>query len=146
MSKEEIRISKERKDRYGEKLDKLGDLIEELEQWHTGVEDLLSDKPMRKAVYKSFQEAGEIVSDICAMYLSDNDRVLGDDSDNIDKAAGKLFTEDLREQLLEVNGLRNRVVHDYNGFDDRIALNSIENRVKDLRKFEGEVRKWIENR
>lgn len=144
MSERNLELSNERSERYEEKLEKLEELVSDIEDWHIGTESLLKDKPMRKAVYKSFQEAGEILSDVCAMYLSDSDLVLGDDSENIDKAAGKLFSTDIREQLLEVNGLRNRIVHDYNGFDDKVALESIQNRLENLRDFREEVSKWIE--
>ncbi|MFB6245519.1 MAG: DUF86 domain-containing protein [Candidatus Nanohaloarchaea archaeon] len=138
-------ISLEREERYREKLEKLEELIRDLEEWHTGAKDLLKDKAMRRAVYKSFQEAAEVVSDLCAMYLSDAGKVLGDDSDNIEKAAGDLFDSGLRDGMLEVNGLRNRVVHDYNGFDDRTALESIPSRLGDIRSFRQEVEEWVES-
>lgn len=140
-----LEISKERKKRYLEKLEEADELVKDIESWHTGTEDLLEDKAMRKAVYKSFQEVMEVIADICTMFVSDSDKVIGDDSDNIEKASGELFSNDLERNLLEANGLRNRVVHDYNGFDDRIALNSIEKQVENLERFRREAKKWIEN-
>jgi len=140
-----LKLQDQRRERYREKLEKLDESIKDIQNWHTGTEDLLDDRTVRKAVYKSFQEGVEVVNDICAMFLSDSEKVVADDSGNIEKASGELFPREIESALVEANGLRNRVVHDYNGFDDRTALNSIQNRIEGLESFREEVREWIEN-
>jgi len=139
-------LSEERSERYSEKLEELEERVQEIESWYSGTEELLENDMRRKAVYKSFQEAGEIVSDLCAMYASDSGKVVRGTSENISKASGELFDSELEARVAEANSLRNRVVHDYNGFTDRTALKSVENLVSFLEDFQGEVKEWIESK
>ncbi|GAH29231.1 unnamed protein product, partial [marine sediment metagenome] len=41
------------------------------------------------------------------------------------------------------NGLRNRIVHDYNGLDNEIAFNRVIDLLKYLKKFMEEVKEWL---
>jgi uncharacterized protein YutE (UPF0331/DUF86 family) len=140
-------LFKERQNRYRDKLDLLEERIEDVDTWlQDSNEQLLDNKERRFALYKAFQEAVEVITDICAMYLSDTGRGIGDDRDNIEKAGGALYSNEISEELGEANGLRNRVVHDYNGFDAATAVESMANILPALHKFHGEVKAWIENR
>jgi len=138
-----LKLSDERIRRYKDKLDRLDERLDYLDEWIS--EDSLDNIKDRFAVFKAFQESTEIVADICSMYLSDNGKGLGDNRENIVKASGNLFSSDLEEELGEVNGLRNRITHDYgDGFDTDLAVTSLIELIESLERFSHEVREWIE--
>ena len=138
-----LELSDERIRRYKDKLDRLDERLDYLDEWIS--EDSLDNIKDRFAVFKAFQESTEIVADICSMYLSDNGKGLGDNRENIVKASGNLFSSDLEEELGEVNGLRNRITHDYgDGFDTDLAVTSLIELIESLERFSHEVREWIE--
>lgn len=144
MTGEEVDISEERRNRYLDKLDVLEERLDDLEGWMQDPdEELLNNKERRFAVYKAFQEAVEAVTDLCAMYLVDHQHGIGGDSENIGKCGGRLFSEELTRTLIQANGLRNRVIHDYNGFSDQIALKGIRNQTGAMNRFHAEVKGWI---
>lgn len=139
-------LENDRVQRYMDKLDQLDQRIDYIEEW-TDSGELTEDVKLRFAVFKAFQEAAESITDICAMYLSDTGHGVGDDRENIAKAAGKLFDKDFEERLGEVNGLRNRVTHDYGDeFSSDLAVDSIMELVEIMEKFRGKVVEWIESR
>ncbi len=142
----EVNLSEDRENRYRDKLDVLYERLDDIETWRApGVDQLLEHRRDRFALFKAFQEAMEVITDICAMYLADTGRGLGDDRENIQKSAGNLFSDEIAAALLEANGLRNRVVHDYDDFEDRTALESIETVSPGLSRFEQEVRTWLDS-
>lgn len=142
-----MKLSQKRKDRYLEKLDKIEERTEEIQEWFSpGAEVVQGEPQYRLAIYKAFQEAAEAVADLCAMFMADSDRAVGDDYENIEKSSGKIFPESIRSELMEANGLRNRVVHEYNKFEDLKALTSIQNLLPSLERFHEEVRGWIKKR
>jgi len=145
MCVESMDLDNERIMRYRDKIDALDDRLGYIDKWIS--EDGIESIKDRYAIFKAFQESAEIMADICSMYLSDMGKGLGDDRENIFKAAGKLFPEDLEKELGEVNGLRNRVTHDYgDGFDTDLAVESLTELMESLEKFRKEVLEWIENR
>ncbi len=136
-----------RRKRYLDKLDRLEERLGDINGWlEDSNEELLANKERRLAVYKAYQEAVEAITDICAMYLADTGRGIGDDSQNIQKAAGRLFSEGIERKLVEANGLRNRVTHDYNTFDTTLALNSMREQEDAMHTFLTEAKEWINNR
>lgn len=138
----EEKLKRERKDRYVEKLEKITERTKNIEEWlEDGVAPLLQNTERRLATYKAFQEVAEAITDICAMFAADNEMVVSDDYENIDKASGKLFSDEIREKIGAANGLRNRIIHEYNRFEDERALDSLENLLKPIRKFKEEARK-----
>ncbi|MDY6789314.1 MAG: HepT-like ribonuclease domain-containing protein [Candidatus Nanohaloarchaea archaeon] len=142
-----MKLSKERTERYEQKIDKLKERVKDTENWiQDGINSLQKNTERRLAIYKAFQEAVEAMADICAMYLSDSDRVVRDDAENIEKSSGKLFSKELQTSLIEANGLRNRLIHEYNGLENSIALESIDRLLESLEKFTEEVKEWIKNR
>lgn len=54
-----------------------------------------------------------------------------------------ILSEAPARALHEVAGLRNRLVHEYNGLDDEIAIDSARRLAPDLRKACEEVRSWL---
>lgn len=140
---DEVELDEERENRYLDKLDTLEDRLGDIDAWMESPEQLLENRQTQLAVFKTFQEAAEIVADLCAMYLSDTGRGIGDDRSNIEKSAGTLYSDELEGDLGEVNGLRNRIVHDYEDFDEEEAVHSLDGLVPAIDEFEQEVREWI---
>ena len=106
--------------------------------------EILGDRLLRKAIYKEFQEAVEAVSDVCAMVRRGLNSSAKDDYSNIDFLVDKgILEEEMGEKIKEANGLRNRLIHEYDGINDKIACYAIRELIEDLREFSLEVLKWI---
>ncbi len=139
-------LDKERIDRYLEKFEKVKRRSNNLDEWLAGdVESLTGDTERRLASYKAFQEIIEAVTDVCAMFAADNGLSVGDDYENLDKAAGVLYDRDIEKKLERANGLRNRIVHGYDKFEESRALEDMKSLLDALKKFEKDARKWIKN-
>ncbi len=59
------------------------------------------------------------------------------------KQIKKIIPSELKNALKEANGLRNRVVNDYNGIIDKIVYVSIMRLLESLEEFAGVAEKWI---
>ncbi len=67
----------------------------------------------------------EATNDIIAMMLKDSGLLPEEDYANIEKAIKHgILPASLRVLLQEMTGLRNRLVHEYNGLNDRTAKES----------------------
>ena len=55
----------------------------------------------------------------------------------------KILDSSLKSSITEANGLRNRLVHEYNGISDAIALDSIKDLIDDIYKIIKRVKKWL---
>ncbi|KXA96422.1 hypothetical protein AKJ37_05275 [candidate division MSBL1 archaeon SCGC-AAA259I09] len=140
-------MDQERIDRYLEKLLRVRERSGNLEEWLAeGSEPLLTNTERRLATYKAFQEVVEAITDVCAMFAADNEMGVGDDYENLDKAAGRLYDEKIKRGLETANGLRNRIVHEYNKFENRRALENMKGLLKTIKMFEKEARGWIRSR
>ena len=137
----------ERKDRYKSKLKRIHSRLDKIEEWASSVsvEEFSNDLQLRLSVYKAVQEVSEAITDINAMYLSDKDDLVGDNYENLEECSGELFSDEILDDLKRLNGLRNRIVHEYDKIDHSIALNGINNTKDSAAKFEQEVKEWIEN-
>ena len=134
-------------DRYLEKLEKLRLRSGNLEDWLEGdVETLTADTERRLAPYKAFQELFEAITDVCTMFAADSNMSVGDDYENLAKAAGKLYDEEIEGKIQRANGLRNRIVHEYDKFEDFRALRDMKALLSALDRFEKGASKWIGNR
>lgn len=130
--------------RYKEKLDLIEKRLDELTEWK---ESFLSDEKSKLASYKAFQEIVEASMDIIAMIIKDENLVPKDDYSNIDLIAeNKLLTDDLCIALRDMNGLRNRVIHEYNALSDKRALESINNLVSEIIVFMEDVEIWLKEK
>ena len=107
-------------------------------------EAILTDRILRKAMYKEFQEAVEAATDICALVRRSLDSSAQDDYSNVDYLVEReIIPADLGRSLKEANGLRNRLVHEYDGVNDRMAYNSITRLTEALRTFSGVILEWL---
>ena len=135
--------------RYKDKLDMIGERISDIREWLHGynMEEFISDKKTRLAVYKAFQEIVEASFDIAAMLCKDSKITPKDDyanAENLYKA--KILDESLKNALIEANGLRNRIVHRYNKLDDTIAFESIQELLEKFESFTEVVKEWLKKR
>lgn len=132
-----------REQRYFQKIAELEDKIEFIREHLSEEEEFLSNRILRKAIYKEFQEMVEIIADLSAMVVRDKGKVVEDDYSNLERMTKILGSESLLEDLKEANGLRNILVHEYNGVVDKQAYNSIKNLLTSIEKFGVMVEKWI---
>ena len=142
------KISKKRLKRYNDKLEYLNQSIKYLNDWtkNVDVKEFLEDLDMQKkyGIFYAFQITVEIITDITAMIVKDLKVVPKDDYSNIEiLKKKKVITSDLVAKIGEANGLRNRIVHDYNGLDEDLAYSNLLKLVKDLKIFEDETKKWL---
>lgn len=129
--------------RIHEKVETMVERIEFIEE-HLS-EDLMEDRILRKALYKEFQEATEAMADICAMVRRGLNSSAKDDYSNIDFLIEKGIVEKgLGHKLKEANGLRNRLIHEYDGLHDETACHAIIELIADLRAFAVVVLEWTE--
>ena len=135
-------MDKERLLRYKEKISVIVERRDNIRSW-IGEDDVKSNL----AVYKAYQEMIEALTDILAMMLKDMGGLVEDDYSNIEKMKDKGVLDDKQSGLLkEANGLRNRLVHEYNGIKKRIAVESIKRINSQIEVVLEEVRGWIKKR
>lgn len=130
-----------REKRYRGKIELIGLRINEIHQWKPGF--FIEDKD-RLAIYKAFQEIAEACMDLLAMMLKDSKKVPEDDYSNVNWAVNNgLIPKELKDMLFDLNGLRNRITHEYNNLDDRISYDSMFDMLPEIDRFVGVVKEWI---
>ncbi|RLG56944.1 MAG: DUF86 domain-containing protein [Candidatus Hydrothermarchaeota archaeon] len=141
-----IMLSEKRLQRYKDKLNLILLRTDEAKKWlgEKDLEELIYDNKTKLAIYKAFQEIAEASMDIIAMVCKDEKFIPKDDYTNINILfERKILDKELRDILKEFNGLRNVLVHRYNGTDDLRALRSIDSLLQHVEKFVEVVEKWI---
>lgn len=136
----------ERIGRYKDKLNLISERKQDIEDWVSGYDssDFIKDKKTRLAVYKAFQELVEASFDVAAMACKDLKTIPKDDYTNIDLLFEKKFiNSSLKNTLSESNGLRNRLVHRYNGLDDSLAFDSIMEHLTAILDFSEVIEIWL---
>lgn len=139
----------ERKNRYYEKLIHLDKYFNYLNEWLEDIpnlEELENVIPKNLfAVYHAFQLTLEVMADICSMMTKDIANVVKDDYSNFQFLfERKIISKILYKNLKDLNGLRNRVVHDYNGLVDRLSVAGILETREIIPEFKECVQKWLE--
>ncbi len=130
--------------RYMDKISRIKQNIGDIAEWAQDIEDFLSDRKTRLATYKAFQEAVEAATDISAMIIKDEGEIPKDDYTNLGILQDrKIISYELKKALVEANGLRNRVVHEYNGLIEEMAFNSIMRLLDYLKDFAEVAEKWL---
>ena len=135
--------------RYKAKLELLEERLSDIDEWLSGLsyEAFRGDKKTFLAVYKAFQEAVESASDLNAMMASDSKLIVQDDYTNVDKlVSSKLISKETADSLKEATGLRNRLVHEYNGIESKTAFESIKALIPKLTAFSVEVKEWLKSK
>ena len=127
--------------RYGDKLEIISKRMAEIEEWE---EDFADDEKTKLACYKAFQEIVEAAMDVAAMVVKDAGTIPKDDYSNIDLIVGKkIISKNIAKRLIEANGLRNRVVHHYNGLKAKLAHDSMVELLPFFAEFVESVTKWL---
>jgi len=94
-------------------------------------------------MYKEFQELDEIVSDLAAMFVRDESKTVEDDYSNLEKVSKILsLDKSCTDELKRANGLRNVLIHEYNGIIDKQAYESIGAVLEGISVFGKTLRKW----
>lgn len=128
--------------RYRQKISVIEKRKENIKTW---IDE--EDEKSVLAVYKSYQELIESFTDIFAMIVKDMNELVEDDYTNIEKLRERGILSEEQEGLMkEANGLRNRLVHEYNGLERETAVNSIRRINSKLDKVLEKVKKWMKNR
>ena len=139
-------INERRRQRYMQKLAELDDRIYFIKRNLGGEDEFLRNRILRKAMYKEFQELVEIMSDLSAMIVKDNNSIVQDDYSNLDSISRILnLDENLVIDLKMATGLRNVLVHEYNGIIDKQAYESIDTILPSIESFKNKLREWLEN-
>lgn len=145
--KKKINIDDTRLERYIEKLEHFKKLALKLEKWTENVdkEKFVSlDLKEQFGIYHAFQILVEITTDLIAMTVKDLKFKPRDDYSNIKCLKEQNFiSEELSERLRRVNGLRNVIVHDYNGIDEILAFKEINENFYFMKKFYDVMKKWL---
>lgn len=82
--------------------------------------------------------------DITAMAVKDSGLLPSEDFTNANKLLElNIIDNDLLGSLKDANGLRNRVIHEYNGLDQQIAYDSIQGLLPSIGRFIKKVEEWI---
>ncbi|VVB88904.1 Uncharacterised protein [uncultured archaeon] len=80
------------------------------------------------------------------MACKDSKIVPKDDYRNIDSLySQKIIDDSIKKALSESNGLRNRLIHRYNGLEDSIAFESIHALLPEFEYFAEVINKWLKS-
>ncbi len=114
-------MEKERKNRYLEKIQYIMNSIDEIEQVLPSPSGIAL-----KGVFYNLTSSIDACLYLIAMLSKDLGIVPQGDYENIQQLRRHNFIdENLANELIKCNGLRNFLVHRYNGIDDAIVLESI---------------------
>ena len=136
-------ISLERYQRYLDKINLCESRIVHVKKWIS--EDNRELKTIL-ATYKGIQEIIESLTDIISMILKDNKSSVNDDYTNFKKIVETGILNKKDQTILdEANGLRNRLIHNYNGIDDEMAITSFKSLLPSISNIIELLKKWIQN-
>jgi len=116
-------MDEKRERRFYQKLETLEDRLIFIEENFPEIDELIENRVLRKALYKEFQELTDALGDISAMMAKEEGILVEDDYSNLEQLK-TLLKPDVIENLKRANGLRNVLVHEYNGIDDTLAFES----------------------
>lgn len=135
-------ISLERYQRYLDKINLCESRIVHVKKWMS--EDNKELKTIL-ATYKGIQEIIESLTDIISMILKDNKSSVNDDYTNFKKIVERGILNKKDQSILdEANGLRNRLIHNYNGINDEMAINSFKTLLPPISNIIELLNKWIQ--
>jgi len=135
--------------RYKEKLDTIQKRIGQISEWTKkhNKSSFTVDELVKLATYKAYQEAVEASMDIVAMLCKDSKISPKDDYSNIKALIDKgLLKNKIGDDLIDSNGLRNRLVHKYNKVDDDTAFVKILESLPGFERFIDVIEKWMKKK
>lgn len=132
-------MNKDRIKRYKEKITVIETRRNNIFSWISE-----TDEKSVLAVYKAFQEVVDSLTLIFAMMLKDMGEIVEDDYSNIEALERtNLLNQKQAAVMKEANGLRNRLVHEYNGLERQTARISMEEINDEMEDILTKVRSWI---
>ena len=138
-------MDEKRKRRFYQKLETLEDRLTFIEENFPDIDELIGNRVLRKALYKEFQELTEALGDLSAMMTREEGIRVKDDYTNLERLK-PLLELDVIKNLKRANGLRNVLVHEYNGIDDLLAFESVQEVLPSFWVFSSMVREWLKKR
>lgn len=141
-------LNRERIRRYEDKISFITEDLEWLNKWlPADEEEFIADVKTRKAIYKLVQEITDCIMDLVAMMIKDEGRTVQDDYSNLIRMRELgIINVKLEKGLRELDGLRNVLVHRYNGIDDRLAFRSIMGLEDTIREFLKVIKSWLKEK
>ncbi len=136
-------MEENKRKRFFQKLETLEDRLTFIEENFAGIEELKENRILRKALYKEFQELAESLGDLSAMMIKAHGKLVKDDYTNLDGLKSYLDPEIIK-YLKKANGLRNVLVHEYNGIMDELAFESMKEVLPSFWTFGSMVREWLQ--
>jgi uncharacterized protein YutE (UPF0331/DUF86 family) len=126
-------------------LQKIEVLIDRIEFIECHLSDtVMSDRILRKALYKELQEAVEAVTDICALIRRMFHSSAQDDYTNLDYLVTEgVIDPETGKDMKSANGLGDHLVYEYDSINDSIAYTAMKRLMPRLRRFSEEVLVWL---
>ena len=137
-------MDEKRERRFYQKLETLEDRLTFIEENFPEIDELIGNRVLRKALYKEFPELTEALGDLSAMMAKEEGILVKDDYSNLERLK-PLLKPDVIENLKRANGLRNVLVHEYNGIDDTLAFESVQDVLQSFWVFDSMVKEWLKN-
>ena len=134
--------------RYQDKLEKFNLYFTQYSEWlesHPITDlDMSKDVHWVYAIIHVFQNMAELCSDLAAMILKDEEINPKDNYTNYQSLFNrKILSQSSLMALIKINGLRNRVAHEYNGLNYDIAWKAMEEFINNFEKVRGEFQAWL---
>jgi uncharacterized protein YutE (UPF0331/DUF86 family) len=129
-----------------EKISRFGEYLEYLEELaNCSLEDYLSDYKIRGASERFMQLAIESIIDmgneiISVLKLKRAERYR---DIPVILAKNRIITEDLAEEIAQMIGFRNILVHDYASIDIRLEHMFLQTRLVDFYEFREQIIEWL---
>ncbi|MHA1488887.1 MAG: type VII toxin-antitoxin system HepT family RNase toxin [Promethearchaeota archaeon] len=142
-------MDQKRIQRYKEKEEYFNKLMAKLKEWtkDLNVNDFVSSLGLKDqfSIYHAYQIILELTTDLAAMVIKDLKLIPKDDYVNMDLLAeNKIISKELAYNLKQINGLRNIVVHNYNGLDEEMAFKDFQKYHDYLKKYKEALDKWLQ--
>ncbi|PWR71606.1 DUF86 domain-containing protein [Methanospirillum lacunae] len=137
-------MDEDRRLRYQDKINWIHGRADLIDTWFKEINEISGpgcDTKTMLAIFKAFQEITEATMDCISMILRDTKVPARDDYSNIDQIS--LFSAEQKRLLREMNGLRNRIIHRYNGTDEVLALAGINQSLPEICLLVQVIEEWI---
>jgi uncharacterized protein YutE (UPF0331/DUF86 family) len=137
----------QRKKRYRQKCELISERIQNINEWlvKVSIDEFMTDIKTKLATFKALQEIIEASMDILAMLIIDMELCVEDDYANIEKLhLKKVIDGDTASFLKKANGIRNRIIHEYNAISEPIIWDFIHKDIYKFKKLIKLIQSWIE--
>lgn len=135
--------------KYQRKIEIIKENMRDIALWsaNLGLDELLSDKKTRYAIYKAYQEIVEAFMDTIAMIIKDLGLLPEDDYTNIEKLVKNGILDQKKAHVLEIaNNARNWIVHRYNKLDDKHILMHLFDTLREFNSILKVIQTWIQRK